>query len=68
LIGTPPNLVLAGVVEETFGYEITFAQWFKFGFPISMYYYLYAGNILQVLLLSLNKKNFLVEERRLANN
>ena len=35
LIGTPPNLVLAGVVEETFGYEITFAQWFKFGFPIS---------------------------------
>jgi len=36
LIGTPPNLVLAGVVEETFGYEISFAQWFKFGFPISM--------------------------------
>ena len=36
LIGTPPNLVLAGVVEETFGYEITFAQWFKFGFPISL--------------------------------
>lgn len=36
LIGTPPNLVLAGVVEETYGYEITFAQWFKFGFPISM--------------------------------
>jgi sodium-dependent dicarboxylate transporter 2/3/5 len=35
LIGTPPNLVLAGVVEETFGYEITFAQWFQFGFPIS---------------------------------
>ena len=36
LIGTPPNLVLAGVIEETFGYEITFAQWFKFGFPISV--------------------------------
>ena len=36
LIGTPPNLVLAGVVEETFGYEITFTQWFKFGFPISV--------------------------------
>ena len=36
LIGTPPNLVLAGVVEETMGYEITFAQWFKFGFPISV--------------------------------
>jgi len=36
LIGTPPNLVLAGVVEKTFGYEITFTQWFKFGFPISV--------------------------------
>ena len=35
-IGTPPNLVLAGVVSETFGYEITFSQWFKFGFPISL--------------------------------
>jgi sodium-dependent dicarboxylate transporter 2/3/5 len=36
LIGTPPNLVLAGVVEETYGFEITFLQWFKFGFPISV--------------------------------
>jgi sodium-dependent dicarboxylate transporter 2/3/5 len=36
LIGTPPNLVLAGVVSETYGYEITFSQWFIFGFPISI--------------------------------
>lgn len=36
LIGTPPNMVLAGVVEETYGVEITFAQWFSFGFPISI--------------------------------
>ena len=36
LIGTPPNLVLAGVVSETYGYEITFLQWFIFGFPISV--------------------------------
>jgi sodium-dependent dicarboxylate transporter 2/3/5 len=36
LIGTPPNLVLAGVVSETYGYEITFLQWFMFGFPISI--------------------------------
>jgi len=36
LIGTPPNLVLAGVVEKTYGIEITFAQWFMFGFPISV--------------------------------
>lgn len=36
LIGTPPNLVLAGVVEETYKTEITFSQWFIFGFPISL--------------------------------
>lgn len=36
LIGTPPNLVLAGVVEKSMGIEITFAQWFMFGFPISV--------------------------------
>lgn len=35
LIGTPPNLVLAGFVEETFNTEITFWSWAKFGFPIS---------------------------------
>lgn len=36
LIGTPPNLVLAGVVEEIYGIEVTFQQWIKFGMPISV--------------------------------
>ncbi|WP_047247185.1 SLC13 family permease [Maribacter thermophilus] len=36
LIGTPPNLVLAGVILDTYGYEITFMQWFMFGLPISI--------------------------------
>lgn len=36
LIGTPPNLVLAGVVKELYGVEISFSQWFKFGLPISI--------------------------------
>ena len=36
LIGTPPNLVLAGVLKETYNYEITFYQWFIFAFPISI--------------------------------
>lgn len=36
LIGTPPNLVLAGVVSDIYNYEITFLQWFMFGFPISI--------------------------------
>ncbi len=36
LIGTPPNLVFAGVVKESFGVEITFARWMSFGLPISI--------------------------------
>jgi len=35
LIGTPPNLVLAAVVQEIYGVEITFSQWIAFGLPIS---------------------------------
>lgn len=36
LIGTPPNLVLAGVVQELYNVEISFTQWFIFGLPISI--------------------------------
>ena len=36
LIGTPPNLVLAGIVQESYGVEITFSQWLIFGLPISL--------------------------------
>jgi sodium-dependent dicarboxylate transporter 2/3/5 len=36
LIGTPPNLVLAGVVQEIYGIEISFAQWMMFGLPLSL--------------------------------
>ena len=36
LIGTPPNLVLAGIVQELYGIEITFSKWMMFGMPISI--------------------------------
>ena len=36
LIGTPPNAVLAGVLEKLYGYQITFAAWFAFGLPLSV--------------------------------
>jgi sodium-dependent dicarboxylate transporter 2/3/5 len=34
LIGTPPNTVLAGYLQKTYGYEITFANWMKVGVPL----------------------------------
>ena len=36
LIGTPPNAVLAGQVQELYGIEITFARWMAFGLPLSL--------------------------------
>lgn len=36
LIGTPPNLVLAGIMEETFKIEITFTKWLAIGLPFSL--------------------------------
>ncbi|MBX2818999.1 MAG: DASS family sodium-coupled anion symporter [Rhodothermaceae bacterium] len=36
LIGTPPNLVLAGIVQESYNVEITFSRWIMFGLPISI--------------------------------
>ncbi|MEK9612394.1 MAG: DASS family sodium-coupled anion symporter [Flavobacteriaceae bacterium] len=36
LIGTPPNLVFAGIVQELYSIEISFLQWIVFGLPISI--------------------------------
>jgi len=35
LIGTPPNAILAGIVEKTYGINIGFAEWLMFGLPLS---------------------------------
>ncbi len=36
LIGTPPNAVLAGVLDKLYGFQMTFAGWFAFGLPLSV--------------------------------
>jgi sodium-dependent dicarboxylate transporter 2/3/5 len=36
LIGTPPNLVFAGIVQELYGIEITFSKWIIIGLPVSL--------------------------------
>ncbi|OFS22196.1 DASS family sodium-coupled anion symporter [Corynebacterium sp. HMSC04H06] len=36
LIGTPPNLLLAGYMKETHGIEIGFAQWMMVGMPVAI--------------------------------
>ncbi len=34
LIGTPPNMVMAGGISQAYDYEISFLEWFVFGFPL----------------------------------
>jgi sodium-dependent dicarboxylate transporter 2/3/5 len=36
LIGTPPNLVFAGVMKDMFHQDFTFSQWFVYGFPLAV--------------------------------
>lgn len=36
LIGTPPNIVFAGIVKETFGVEVNFLEWMMIGVPFSI--------------------------------
>lgn len=36
LIGTPPNLFMAGFLSETYGVDIGFGQWMLFGLPVAV--------------------------------
>ena len=36
LIGTPPNAILAGIVEKRYGIVIGFAQWLEFAAPLAV--------------------------------
>lgn len=36
LIGTPPNIIFAGVVGELYGQDVSFAFWMRYGVPISV--------------------------------
>ncbi|WP_321828424.1 SLC13 family permease [Maribacter dokdonensis] len=58
LIGTPPNLVLAGVILDTYGYEITFMQWFAFGLPISIILIFICWKYLTKYAFSFKQKSF----------
>ena len=35
IIGTPPTVVFSGFINETYGQEVSFANWFMIGFPFA---------------------------------
>ncbi len=36
IIGTPPNTILAGFIEQTYNVPVSFLQWMLFGVPLSV--------------------------------
>lgn len=58
LIGTPPNLVFAGIVQELYGIEITFSQWIVIGLPISVLLLFTAYQYLTRYAFSLEESSF----------
>jgi sodium-dependent dicarboxylate transporter 2/3/5 len=58
LIGTPPNLIFAGFIQENFNIEISFFQWMKIGFPVSIILMLFIWWFLTKYAFKLNKTGF----------
>ena len=58
LIGTPPNLVLAGIIKELYNVEITFSQWIVLGLPISLILLFICWKYLTDFAFSFKQKSF----------
>jgi len=58
LIGTPPNLVLAGILEDHYNIELTFSKWMIFGLPISIILLFICWNYLTKVAFKFTQKEF----------
>lgn len=58
LIGTPPNLVFAGIVQEIYGIEISFLKWAMLGFPVSFFLLLICWKYLTSYAFTFKQKEF----------
>ena len=58
LIGTPPNLVLAGVIKTSYDIEINFLQWMSFGLPISLLLLFICWKYLTLIAYKFKDENF----------
>ncbi len=58
LIGTPPNLIFAGFIEDNLQTEVSFFQWLKIGLPISISLIIITWIFLTKFAFKLNKTGF----------
>ena len=66
LIGTPPNLIFASFIQESYGVEISFLQWMKFGLPISILLLFIAWLYLTKIAFKFNNKEFTLGKQEIA--
>ena len=58
LIGTPPNLIMAGIVRESLGVAISFSEWFVFAFPLTLVFLIAAWYYISHRAFGLGKRSF----------
>ena len=71
LIGTPPNLIFAGILEEQYNIEMTFSKWIVYGLPISIILLFICWKYLTTIAFKFKQKDFpggKAEIRRLLNS
>ena len=67
LIGTPPNMIFAGVVKESYGIEIGMLEWSKFGLPVSLFLLLICWIYLTKVAFSFEDKNQISGKQEINN-
>ena len=67
LIGTPPNLVFAGILQEIYNVEISFLKWFIFGLPISILLIIISWLYLTRIAFNFKQKEFKEGEIEIKN-
>jgi sodium-dependent dicarboxylate transporter 2/3/5 len=67
LIGTPPNLVFAGIIQEIYNVEISFLKWFIFGLPISILLIIISWLYLTRIAFNFKQKEFKEGELEIKN-
>ncbi len=71
LIGTPPNLIFAGILEEQYNVEMTFSKWIVYGLPISIILLFICWKYLTNIAFKFSQKDFpggKAEIKRLLKN
>lgn len=66
LVGSPPNVQMAGTLSSTFDIHITFWEWMKIGLPVSIVIFLVLNLFFQLILGSQRKDEITIDIKQSA--